>query len=174
MRINSRGDEIKVGGTRGLSEGFPITLVRLPDARGVKLWFISRQTLDRVPEVYDSLRFPRLEKDLPAYLVRNRPLGMPVWQWIAIILLAPIAMALGWALALLIRTIWQLARRVRGLSPLPPQPIRRFGPGAMLLAVIIHYWFCLRDRDFAALPPILSDASSWCCWRLQCTGRSCR
>ena len=66
---------------------------------------------------------------------------MPVWQWIAIILLAPIAMALGWALALLIRTVWQLARRVRGLTPLPPQPLRRFGPGAMLLAVIIHYGF---------------------------------
>jgi hypothetical protein len=48
-----------------LSEGFPITLVRLQDPRGVKLWFISRQTLDRVPEVYDSLRFPRLEKVCP-------------------------------------------------------------------------------------------------------------
>jgi MscS family membrane protein len=134
-------DQIKVGGTRGLSEGFPITLVRLQDPRGVKLWFISRQTLDRVPEVYDSLRFPRLEKGLPTYLVRYRPLGMPVWQWLAIILLAPIAMALGWALALVLRTVWQLARRLRGLTPLPPQPLRRFGPGAMLLAVIIHYRF---------------------------------
>jgi MscS family membrane protein len=134
-------DEIKVGGTRGLSEGFPITLVRLQDPRGVKLWFISRQTLDEVPEAYDSLQFPQLEKYLPTYLVRNRPLGMPAWQWIAVILLAPVAMALGWALALVIRTAWQLARRVRGLSPLPPQPIRRFGPGAMLLAVMIHYRF---------------------------------
>ncbi len=134
-------DEIKVGGTRGLSEAFPITLVRLQDPRGARLWYISRQTLDQVPDVYDSLRFPRLEKDLPNYLVRNRLLGMPAWQWIAIILLAPVAMALGWALAFLIRTVWQLVRRVRGLSPLPPQPIRRFGPGAMLLAVIIHYSF---------------------------------
>jgi MscS family membrane protein len=134
-------DEIRIGGTRGLSESFPITLVRLQDAHGVKLWFISRQTLEQAPEVYDSLRFPRLEKDLPAYLVKNRPLGMPVWQWIAIILLAPTAMALGWALALLGRTGWQLVRKLRGLAPLPPQPIRRFGPGAMLLAVIIHYGF---------------------------------
>jgi MscS family membrane protein len=134
-------DQMRVGGTRGLSEAFPITLVRLQDPRGAKLWFISRQTLDEVPEVYDSLRFPRLEKDLPIYLVRNRPLGMPAWQWLAVVLLAPVAMALGWALALAIRTVWQLARRVRGLTPLPPQPIRRFGPGAMLLAVIIHYIF---------------------------------
>src|ERR1700724_1860016 len=47
-------DQMEVGGTRGLNEPFPITLVRLQDPRGVKLWFISRQTLDEVPEAYDS------------------------------------------------------------------------------------------------------------------------
>lgn len=134
-------DEIRIGGTRGLSESFPITLVRLPDAHGTKLWLISRQTLEQVPEVYDSLRFPQLEKNLPAHLVKYRLLGMPAWQWLATVLFAPIAMALGWALALAGRTGWQVVRRLRGLSPLPPQPLRRFGPSAMLLAVIIHYSF---------------------------------
>jgi hypothetical protein len=33
-----------------------------------------------VPEVYDSLHFPRLEKNLPAFFVKNRPLGMPAWR----------------------------------------------------------------------------------------------
>jgi MscS family membrane protein len=132
-------DQIKIGGTRGLSETFPITLVRFTDAHNVKLWFISRQTLDQVPEVYYSLRFPQLEKNLPAYLVKHRLLGMPAWQWVAILLLAPIAMAVGWAMAFLGRTGWQVVRRFRGLAPLPPQPLRRFGPGAMLLALIIHY-----------------------------------
>jgi MscS family membrane protein len=134
-------DQIKIVGTRGLSESFPITLIRLQDPHNVKLWLISRQTLDQVPEVYFSLRFPRLGKNLPVYLVKSRPLGMPAWQWLAIILFAPVAMALGWALALLGRSGWQLVRRSRGLAPLPPQPIRRFGPGAMLLAVIIHNRF---------------------------------
>jgi MscS family membrane protein len=134
-------DQIKVSGTRGLSESFPITLIRLPDQHGVKLWYISRQTLDQVPAVYDSLRFPRLEKNLPTFLVKYRPLGMPAWQWMAILLLVPAAMALGWALALAGRAARQLVRRLRGLTPLPPQPLRRFGPGAMLLAVVIHYLF---------------------------------
>jgi MscS family membrane protein len=134
-------EQIKVGGTRTLSESFPITLIRLPDQRGVKLWYISRQTLDQVPAAYYSLRFPRLEKNLPTFLVKYRLLGMPAWQWVAIILLAPVAMALGWALALAGRAARQLVRRLRGLTPLPPQPLRRFGPGAMLLAVIIHYIF---------------------------------
>ena len=134
-------DQIRIGGTRGLSESFPITLIRLQDSHGGKLWFISRQSLDRVPEVYDSLRFPRLEKSLSAYLVKSRMLGMPIWQWLAIILFAPIAMALGWALAVGGRAAWQVIRRLRALPALPPQPLRRFGPGAMLLAVIIHYSF---------------------------------
>lgn len=134
-------DLITIGGTRGLSESFPITLVRSQDVHNVKLWFISRQTLDQVPEVYDSLHFPQLEKNLPSYLVKYRPLGVPVWQWIAIVVFAPIAMVLGWAIALLGRTCLQFIQRLRGLPPLPPRPLRHFGPGAMLVAVLIHYRF---------------------------------
>jgi MscS family membrane protein len=129
-------NQIKIGGTRSLSETFPITLVRLD-----KLWYISRQTLDQVPAVYDSLRFPRIEKELPGFLVKNRPLGMPLWQWIAIILLAPIALALGWAMALLARVCLGLLRRLRGRPPLTEEPRRRFGPEALLVAALIHYYF---------------------------------
>ncbi len=93
-------DEITIGGTHLLSESFPVTLVRLEDVHNVKLWFISRQTLSKVAEAYDSLRFPQLEQKLPGWLVRNRLLAMPLWQWIAIVLFVPVAVALGWAVAL--------------------------------------------------------------------------
>jgi MscS family membrane protein len=134
-------NEIRIGGTRGLSESFPITLVRLEDTRGNKLWFISRQTLNQVSEIYDSLRFPRIEKELPAFLVKNRLLGMPLWQWLGIILLAPIALALGWLAAVVARLVWNLTRRARRLPPLPSEPRRWFGPGTLLVGVIIHYNF---------------------------------
>jgi MscS family membrane protein len=136
-------NQIKIGGTRSLSETFPIILVRLDDLHDnkLKLWFISRQTLEQVPAVYDSLRFPRIEKELPGFLVKNRPLGMPLWQWIAILVLAPIALALGWAVALLVRVCSGFVRRLRGRPPLTEQSHRRFGPGALLVAVLIHYYF---------------------------------
>lgn len=118
-----------------------MTLVRLEDVHNVKLWFISRSTLSKVPETYDSLRWPQLEQKLPGLFVRTRPLGMPLWQWIAIVLFAPLAAVVGWLVALAIRLLFGAYRKYRGLQELAPLPLRHFGPGAMLVAVLIHYEF---------------------------------
>jgi MscS family membrane protein len=134
-------EQVAVGGTRGFSESFPLYLVHTDVARGVKVWLISRQTLDQVPEVYDSLRFPQLEKRLPEFLVRTRLLGMPLWQWIAIVLFAPVALLIGWLAAYLLRFTARPIRRTLGLATSPEEPIRRFGPTAVLGAIIVHYYF---------------------------------
>lgn len=134
-------DQIVVGVTRGLGESFPLYLVHEDVSRGAKVWLISRQTLDQVPEVYDSLRFAQSEKRLPKFLVKTRPLGMPLWQWIAIMLFAPVALLLGWLAALLLRLSSQRIRRASGLAMQETEPLRRFGPTAILGAVIIHYYF---------------------------------
>ena len=133
-------EQVMVGGTRGLSESFPLYLVHMEVSRGAKVWLISRQTLDQVPEVYDSLRFPQLEKRLPKFLVKTRPLGMPLWQWLAIVLFAPPALLLGWLAAVLLRIATQKTRRSLGLSEQPGGRLSRFGPAAVLVAVFIHYY----------------------------------
>jgi MscS family membrane protein len=130
-----------VGGAGGFNESFPLYLVHTEVARGTKVWLISRQTLDLIPEVYDSLRFPQLEKRLPKFLVKTRLLGMPLWQWIAIVLFAPVALLLGWLAAMLLRFCSQRIRRALGLPTQPSEPLTRFGPGAVLGAIIIHYYF---------------------------------
>ena len=134
-------EQVTVGGTRGLSESFALYLIHAEVSRGVKVWLISRQTLDQVPEIYDSLRFPQLEKRLPKFLVKTRLLGMPLWQWIAILLFAPVALLVGWLAAFLLRFARQRIRRGLGLPLLPAEPVRRFGPSALLVAVIVHYYF---------------------------------
>src|SRR5712671_3668694 len=134
-------DQVVVGGTRGLSESFPLYLVRMEGPRGAKVWLISRQTLEQVPEVYDSLRFPQVEKRLPKFLVKTRPLEMPLWQWIAIVLFAPVALLLGWLVALLLRLCSQRIQRRLGAGATSREPLRRWGPGAVLAAVFIHYYF---------------------------------
>src|SRR6266851_6128401 len=134
-------EQVMVGGTRGLSESFPLYLVHEELHSGAKVWLISRRTLDQVPEVYDSLRFPQLERRLPKFLVKTRPLGMPLWQWVSIALFAPVALLLGWLAGLLLRFCYQRIRR--GLRPATQsaEPLRRLGPAAVLGAVIIHYYF---------------------------------
>jgi MscS family membrane protein len=134
-------DQELVGGGRGLSNSFPLSLVRLDDTHGNKLWFISHQTLAQVPEAYDSLRFVQVEKRIPAYLVKHRPLGMPLWQWLAIILFAPVALAFGWLVAWVTRWCWQRYLRLRGVQSPPPGKLSPFGPEPLLVAAIVHYGF---------------------------------
>jgi MscS family membrane protein len=134
-------DQVVVGGTRGLSESFPLDLVRVEVAHGAKVWLISRETLEQVPEVYDSLRFPQLEKRLPKSLVKTRPFGMPLWQWISIVLFAPVALLLGWFAAWLVRSCSRSIRGALGQRVPSSKPLRLWGPGVVLSAVIIHYYF---------------------------------
>jgi len=133
-------NETTVTGSRTM-ESFPLTFVRVDDAHFGKIWLVSQKTLDEVPAAYESLKFPQLAQKLPSFLVKTRALGMPLWQWLAIVLLVPIALALGWLLALIVRSGWQKKKKKRGFPVPVDSRRRRFGPGALLTAVFIHYIF---------------------------------
>jgi len=167
-------EQVIVGGTRGLSESFPLYLVHAELHGGAKVWLISRRTLDQVPEVYDSLRFQQLERRLPNVLVKTRPLGMPLWQWISIVLFAPVALLFGWLASWLLRFCSERIRRRLGWASEQTEPLRRLGPAAVLGAVIIHYYFVYvigasilyREyyRDFLSI--LLAFALFWAITRL--------
>jgi MscS family membrane protein len=132
-------NEEAISGALDRRETFTLSLIRVEDEQGMNLWYISRKTLEGVPEVYDSLHFARIEKMLPAELVNRRPLAMPLWQWLAIFLFVPVALGLGWLIAqlfeLLVRT-WQKYR-----EQTPTGASYKFGPGTFLIAALIHYRF---------------------------------
>jgi len=131
----------RIAAGRGDAGAFAILLVRSEDEHGQKLWYISRATLEEVPKLYDSLRFPQLEKRLPKPLIEYRPFGVPLWQWLAIIILFPLALVLAWPLLLLGRIVGDRFLRKRASPPAVRMPIRKFGPGALVLALLIHYNF---------------------------------
>ena len=134
-------DQERVSGIREQNEAFSLLLVRIENEHGAKLWFISRETLDQVPQVYSSLRHPQIEKRLPKYLVENRLLAMPLWQWLAIVLCVPVAVGIAWLLTLLVRVSGALLRRLRGLQSIPQETVWRLGPATVLVATMIHYSF---------------------------------
>ena len=107
----------------GVREGtgsFSIQVVRTDDDHGNKIWLISRKTLASIPETYDSLEFSDLEKKLPRTLTKNRFLYMPLWQWLAILIAIPIAVAIAWLLSLIPRFVLRYYRKKNGVTTLPP------------------------------------------------------
>src|ERR1017187_5361761 len=87
----------------------PVVLVRVTDPNAGKIWLFSPETLSKVPELYDNLEAHQVESKLPQSLVRNVFLGMPLWQWLALIVAIPVAIAIGWAVVLLLaipRRLW--------------------------------------------------------------------
>lgn len=128
-------------GVREGSNSFSIQLIRTADDRGGKIWLISRKSLDTIPEAYDSLQFAELEKKLPATLTKNRFLYMPLWQWLAILLAIPVAIAIGWALSLIPRFALRYYRKKNSATTLPPTRLFHVGPGTLLLSAFVHYIF---------------------------------
>lgn len=127
-------------GVREGSAYFSIQLIRTEDEHGVKIWLISRKTLDTIPEIYDSLQFSEVEKRLPPVLTKTRFLNMPLWQWLAILLGIPVAIAIAWTLSLIPRLALRYYRKKKALA-LPPVRLFYIGPGILLLSVFIHYIF---------------------------------
>jgi MscS family membrane protein len=115
----------------------PVSLVRVTDSNGGKIWLFSAETLSKVPDLYDNLQAHQVEKDLPVSLVQNLFLGMPLWQWLALLAAIPVALAIGWACVLLLaipRRLW-LKHRNR-------PDLRSYGrvspPLLVFLAAIAH------------------------------------
>jgi MscS family membrane protein len=134
-------DQEKVGGALGVRDDFPIYLIRLDDQHGRKLWYISRKSLELVPEMYDSLKFPQIEKSIPKVLVVHRFFSMPLWQWLAMLLFVPVAIFFARLFTLaavsLIRA-WQKSRK-RSLAP--DKSVFHIGPVTVAIAIVLHYIF---------------------------------
>ena len=121
-----------------------LTLVRVPDASGARIWLISADTLARVPELYDQVQAAQVQMHLPAVLIKNELLGLPYWQWLAMIIGLPIAALIGWLLLKLLRiprVLWARRRdhRLRDWS-------NASRPLWLLLAVISHSIIVRRIR----------------------------
>ncbi len=87
----------------------PVVLVRVADPNSGKIWLFSAETLSKVPELYDTVEAHQVETKLPQSLVRNVFLGMPLWQWLALLVAIPVALAIGWAMVVLLaipRRLW--------------------------------------------------------------------
>jgi MscS family membrane protein len=89
------GERQTIGAFANGDTEVPVVLVRVADPNSGKIWLFSAETLSRVPELYDNLRAHKIEKRLPQVLVATLFLGMPLWQWLALLAAIPVAIAIG-------------------------------------------------------------------------------
>ena len=134
-------DQERIDVIHGLSEDFPIDLTRIENEQGQKLWYVSRRTLDKVPQVYEQLKYPALEKKIPKVLVESRFLAMPVWQWLAFIIFAPIALFLGRVITFLVQAALRWKARRPGETLPPAQPFLKPDPITLAVSIYLHYRF---------------------------------
>lgn len=89
-----------------------LVLARVSEGNG-RVWLISSETLARLSDLYDQAAVHQVETRLPHVLVSNAFLGLPVWQWLAVLIAIPIAAALGWLVVQILRLPWYLWARYR-------------------------------------------------------------
>jgi len=134
-------DQERITGALGITDKFPVQMVRLEDEQGHKLWYFSRTTLDHVPEMYDSLTYPGIEKQIPQTLVSHRLLFMPLWQWIAIVVFLPVALLGGRLITMVFAFVVNRSRKARSKPPLAPQKFLQVDPITLTIAIVSHYIF---------------------------------
>ena len=89
----------------------PLLLVRVPDGNSGHLWLISWNTLSKTEDLANDVRAHEVEQHLPPILVRHSILSIPLWVWLAFLLLIPVALLAGAAAVALVSVpAWLLAR----------------------------------------------------------------
>ncbi len=132
------GEREKIGVFRTDDSEQDVVLVRVPGKEGAHLWLFSAETLAHVQELYEQLRMNSIEQHLPSSLVNNRFLGSPIWLWVGVVVLAPVAFLVAWLLMLIVLSPRRLWERYGREDLLPQKWWQVPTPLWFVVAVIIH------------------------------------
>ena len=135
-----RPDEDIVGTITTAKGDLDILMERVDRGKAGKVWLFSRKTLNSIPEVFQELSTPGVERFLPEFLVKTRVARVPLFEWLTLFLGLPALYLLtGLLNRILALGLGALRRRVRRDINLKnprvlPQPIR-----LLLLAILIRW-----------------------------------
>ncbi len=135
-----RLDRQKLGTMSAGDMDAELELVRVNDPAVGKIWLISSDTLAKVPELYDQVEARQVESRLPRWMVKHQLAGMPLWQWLALLLLIPVAAVAAWLLLVLLQIPLRWWARRRGQTELA-QWRSVSAPAWQLAGAIIHRIF---------------------------------
>ena len=150
-----------------------LEVVRMTDPSAGKIWLISSDTLTKVPELYDQAEARQVEHRLPGLLVKHQLAGMPLWQWLALLLAAPVAAAIGWlVIAVLEIPVRWWARRRGHIDVANWREVS--GPAWLLAGTLAHQSFARylgmpllpRHYYFQLTSVAMIVGATWIFWRV--------
>jgi MscS family membrane protein len=148
-------------------------LVRVNDPSAGKIWLISSDTLERLPELYDQVEARKVETRLPQWVVKHQLAGMALWQWLALALMLPVAAAAAWILLVLLEIPLRWWARRRGQAELE-QWHSVSGPVWLVAGTVLHRVLAgyigmpllQRHYYFQFVEVAVIIGASWILWRL--------
>jgi MscS family membrane protein len=67
-----------------------IVLERVDKGKNGPIWLFSRQTLESIPELYDEIDVVDVDAVLPPFLVTQRIFGVPLFEWLVVLVGLPL------------------------------------------------------------------------------------
>ncbi len=132
-------------GTISTSKGdLDILLDRVDRGKLGKAWLFSRKTLDAIPDVFQELSTPPVEKVLPGFLVNTRLASIPLFEWVAFFVGMPLLYLLTGLLSRVLSWGAGTCRRYLLRSPHLKNPRILSPPLRLLLLALMIYWLLSR------------------------------
>ena len=150
-----------------------LDLVRVSDPSAGKIWLVSSETLTKVPELYDQVEARQVERKLPSVLVKHGVAGVPLWQWVAILVALPVAAGIAWLILVLLEIPIRWWARRRGQVEIANWRSVS-APAWLLTGTLVHQIF-VRYLGVALLPRhyyfqltsiALIISVTWIAWRV--------
>jgi MscS family membrane protein len=131
-----------------------ILLDRIARPKESSIWLFSRETLDRVPSAYASIRHQDFSRFFPAWTSRVRILSIPLWRWSGILITFVLALVFANLLSRVVRWILRLSFRGHMTRNVDAAIVRLNGPTFGLMLALLertaanyaitslarHYW----------------------------------
>jgi MscS family membrane protein len=149
-----------------------LDMVRVSDPSAGKIWLVSSDALTKVPELYDQVQARQVERKLPSVLVKHEVAGLPLWQWLALLVAVPASAAIGWLVLVLLEIPMRWWARRRGQVEIANW--RSVSAPAWLLAGTLAHRTFVRYLGVALLPRhyyfqltsiALIIGMTWIAWR---------
>jgi MscS family membrane protein len=135
----SPADRAVIGTVNAKGSRTPLLLQRLPGPEETRVWKISASTVAQIPRLYREFGYGPLGDYLPPLFFEIRVLELALWQWLALVLVAGLALAAGWiGTVVALHILAPLARRA---APMVGGPLVSAGIGPLRLALAVFVFF---------------------------------